>query len=125
MNIYNGMEIELDSSEGTASENFKIFRHYYYSKICNLIHCKNWDRDYITQFVEPDFKCVNVETDNSGFVKICFERVFQQVQEPVQQEVKRGRGRPRKDSYPQQTEQEDTNKYVEGKLEQQEEIQTY
>lgn len=119
------MEIELDSSEGTASENFKIFRHYYYSKICNLIHCKNWDRDYITQFVEPDFKCVNVETDNSGFVKICFERVFQQVQEPVQQEVKRGRGRPRKDSYPQQTEQEGTIEYVKGKLEQQEEIQTY
>ena len=105
VNIYNGMEVELDSSEGSASENFKIFRHYYYSKICNLLHCNNWDRDYITQFVEPDFRCVSVETDNSGFVKLGFERVFQQ--EQFQQEVKRGRGRPRKDSYPQVEQESD------------------
>lgn len=112
VNIYNGMEVELDSSEGVASENAKIFRHYYYSKVCSLIHCKTWNKDYITKFVEPDFKCVSIDTDNSGFVKLGFERVYQQ-SEPV--EVKRGRGRPRKDSYPQQTEQEDT-------VEQQEEI---
>lgn len=96
VNIYNGMEVELDSSEGTVSENFKIFKHYYYSKVCNLIHCKNWNIDYVTKFVEPDFKCVNVETDNSGFVKLVFDRVYQQ--QVHEQEVKRGRGRPRKDS---------------------------
>lgn len=105
VNIYNGMEVELDSSEGSASENFKIFRHYYYSKICNLIHCKTWNKDYVSQCVEPDFKCISIETDNSGFVKLGFERVFQQ--EQVQQEVKRGRGRPRKDSYPQVEQESD------------------
>lgn len=115
------MEVELDSSEGSASENFKIFRHYYYSKICNLIHCKIWNKDYVTSFVEPDFKCVSIETDNSGFVKLGFERVYQQVEESV--EVKRGRGRPRKDSY-QQVEQE-SDKQVEEKTEHQEEVKTY
>lgn len=68
------MEIELTSNEGNYSDNVKIFRHYYYAKMCNLIGCKNLTKEVVSCITAPDFICTSVNIQGNGFAELCFER---------------------------------------------------
>ena len=80
--IFNGMETELSTNEGAVSENLKIFRHFYYSKMCNLVGMTSVTKEYVNTLVQPDFECISAEVTNGGFIELKFERV-----EPQQAET--------------------------------------
>ena len=66
--IFNGMETELSTNEGAVSENLKIFRHFYYSKMCNLVGMTSVTKEYVNTLVQPDFECISAEVTNGGFI---------------------------------------------------------
>lgn len=74
VNIFNGMEIELTSNEGNYSDNVKIFRHYYYAKMCNLLGCRNLTKEVVSSITAPDFICTSVNIQGNGFAELRFER---------------------------------------------------
>lgn len=73
--IYNSMETELTNDEGPVSENLKIFRHFYYAKMCNLIGLTGITKEYVDSLTAPDFECTYVDIRNGGFAELHFERI--------------------------------------------------
>lgn len=88
VNIFNGMETELTSNEGPVSENLKYFRHYCYSKMCNLIGMQGITKEYVTSLTMPYFECTYVEIKGQGFAELHFERYVPKP-EPVKVEEKK------------------------------------
>lgn len=74
VNIFNGMEIELNSNEGPVSENLKIFRHFYYAKMCNLLFRSGLTKDDVSELTAPDFVCTYIDVRGDGFTELHFER---------------------------------------------------
>lgn len=73
--FYNSMEIELTNDEGPVSENLKLFRHFYYAKMCNLIGLNGVTKEYVNSLTAPDFECTYIDVRNGGFVELHFERI--------------------------------------------------
>ena len=83
VNFYNGMETELTSNEGPVSENLKIFKHYYYSKMCNLIGLSGVTKEYVNSLTMPDFECTYIDVKSGGFAELHFERYVPKPAAPV------------------------------------------
>jgi len=75
VNFYNGMETELKNDEGPVSENLKLFRHFYYSKMCNLIGLNGVTKEYVNSLTAPDFECTYIDVKSGGFAELHFERI--------------------------------------------------
>ena len=87
VNFYNSMETELISNEGPVSENLKIFRHFYYAKMCNLIGLSGITKEYVSSLTAPDFECTYIEVKSGGFAELHFERIVPKPAAPVQNTV--------------------------------------
>lgn len=87
VNFYNGMETELNSNEGPVSENLKLFRHFYYSKMCNLIGLNGVTKEYVNSLTAPDFECTYIDIKSGGFAELHFERIMPKPAAPVQETV--------------------------------------
>ena len=74
VNIFNGMETELNSNEGPVSENLKIFRHFYYAKMCNLLFRSGLTKEEVNELTKPDFICTYLDVKDNGFAELHFER---------------------------------------------------
>lgn len=85
--FYNSMETELSTDEGPVSENLKLFRHFYYSKMCNLIGSNNITKEYVNLLTAPDFECTYIDVRSGGFAELHFERVVPKSAAPVQETV--------------------------------------
>lgn len=73
--FYNSMETELTNDEGPVSENLKLFRHFYYAKMCNLIGLSGVTKEYVNSLTAPDFECTYIDVRNGGFAELHFERI--------------------------------------------------
>lgn len=69
------METELTNDEGPVSENLKLFRHFYYAKMCNLIGLNGVTKEYVNSLTAPDFECTYIDVRNGGFAELHFERI--------------------------------------------------
>ena len=69
------METELTNDEGPVSENLKLFRHFYYAKMCNLIGLNGVTKEYVKSLTAPDFECTYIDVRNGGFAELHFERI--------------------------------------------------
>lgn len=78
------METELTNDEGPVSENLKLFRHFYYAKMCNLIGLNGITKEYVNSLTAPDFECTYIDVRSDGFAELHFERI---VQKPTAQVV--------------------------------------
>lgn len=87
VNFYNSMETELTTNEGPVSENLKLFRHFYYSKMCNLIGLNGVTKEYVNSLTAPDFECTYIDVRNGGFAELHFERIVPKPAAPVQETV--------------------------------------
>ena len=74
VNIFNGMETELNSNEGPVSENLKIFRHFYYAKMCSLLFRSGLTKEEVNELTKPDFICTYLDVKDNGFAELHFER---------------------------------------------------
>lgn len=81
--FFNGMETELSNDDGSVSENLKIFRHYYYSKMCNLIGLNGVTKEYVDSLTMPDFECTYIDVKSGGFAELHFERYVPKPASPV------------------------------------------
>lgn len=85
------METELNSNEGPVSENLKIFRHFYYAKMFNLVGCSNITKEFVNSLTAPDFICTYLDIKGSGFAELHFERNIpsaKPVEKPVEPTAK-------------------------------------
>lgn len=73
--FYNSMETELTNDEGPVSENLKLFRHFYYAKMCNLIGLNGITKEYVNSLTAPDFECTYIDVRSGGFAELHFERI--------------------------------------------------
>ena len=87
VNFYNSMETELTTNEGPVSENLKLFRHFYYSKMCNLIGLNGVTKEYVNSLTAPDFECTYIDVRNGGFAELHFERIVPKPAAPVKETV--------------------------------------
>lgn len=85
VNFYNSMETELTTNEGPVSENLKLFRHFYYAKMCNLIGLNGVTKEYVNSLTAPDFECTYIDVRNGGFAELHFERIVPKPAAPVQE----------------------------------------
>ena len=85
--FYNSMETELTNDEGQVSENLKLFRHFYYAKMCNLIGLNGVTKEYVNSLTAPDFECTYVDVRSGGFAELHFERIVPKLEAPVQETV--------------------------------------
>jgi len=85
VNFYNSMETELTNDEGPVSENLKLFRHFYYAKMCNLIGLNGVTKEYVNSLTAPDFECTYIDVRNGGFAELHFERIVPKPAVPVQE----------------------------------------
>lgn len=69
------METELTNDEGPVSENLKLFRHFYYAKMCNLIGLNGITKEYVNSLTAPDFECTYIDVRSGGFAELHFERI--------------------------------------------------
>ena len=83
--FYNSMETELTNDEGPVSENLKLFRHFYYAKMCNLIGLNGVTKEYVNSLTAPDFECTYIDVRNGGFAELHFERIVPKPAAPVQE----------------------------------------
>lgn len=83
--FYNSMETELTNDEGPVSENLKLFRHFYYAKMCNLIGLNGVTKEYVNSLTAPDFECTYIDVRNGGFAELHFERIVPKSVAPVQE----------------------------------------
>ena len=81
------METELTNDEGPVSENLKLFRHFYYAKMCNLIGLNGVTKEYVNSLTAPDFECTYIDVRNGGFAELHFERIVPKLAAPVQETV--------------------------------------
>lgn len=79
------METELTNDEGPVSENLKLFRHFYYAKMCNLIGLNGVTKEYVNSLTAPDFECTYIDVRNGGFAELHFERIVPKPAVPVQE----------------------------------------
>ena len=79
------METELTTNEGPVSENLKLFRHFYYAKMCNLIGLNSVTKEYVNSLTAPDFECTYIDVRNGGFAELHFERIVPKPAAPVQE----------------------------------------
>ena len=79
------METELTNDEGPVSENLKLFRHFYYAKMCNLIGLNGVTKEYVNSLTAPDFECTYIDVRNGGFAELHFERIVPKPAAPVQE----------------------------------------
>ena len=77
------METELTNDEGPVSENLKLFRHFYYAKMCNLIGLNGVTKEYVNSLTAPDFECTYIDVRNGGFAELHFERIVPKPAVPV------------------------------------------
>jgi len=85
--FYNSMETELINDEGPVSENLKLFRHFYYSKMCNLIGLNGVTKEYVNSLTAPDFECTYIDVRSGGYAELHFERIVPKPAAPVQEIV--------------------------------------
>ena len=85
--FYNSMETELTNDEGPVSENLKLFRHFYYAKMCNLIGLNGVTKEYVNSLTAPDFECTYIDVRSGGFAELHFERIVPKPAAPVQETV--------------------------------------
>ena len=85
--FYNNMETELTNDEGPVSENLKIFRHFYYAKMCNLVGLNGITKEYVNSLTAPDFECTYIDVRNGGFAELHFERIVPKPAAPVKEIV--------------------------------------
>ena len=85
VNFYNSMETELTTNEGPVSENLKLFRHFYYAKMCNLIGLNGITKEYVNSLTAPDFECTYIDVRSGGFAELHFERIVPKPAAPVQE----------------------------------------
>ena len=83
--FYNSMETELTNDECPVSENLKLFRHFYYAKMCNLIGLNGVTKEYVNSLTAPDFECTYIDVRNGGFAELHFERIVPKPAVPVQE----------------------------------------
>jgi len=83
--FYNSMETELTNDEGPVSENLKLFRHFYYAKMCNLIGLNSITKEYVNSLTAPDFECTYIDVRSGGFAELHFERIVPKPAVPVQE----------------------------------------
>lgn len=69
------METELTNDDGPVSENLKLFRHFYYAKMCNLIGLNGVTKEYVNSLTAPDFECTYIDVRSGGFAELHFERI--------------------------------------------------
>ena len=69
------METELSNDDGPVSENLKLFRHFYYAKMCNLIGLNGVTKEYVNSLTAPDFECTYIDVRSGGFAELHFERI--------------------------------------------------
>lgn len=81
------METELTNDEGPVSENLKLFRHFYYAKMCNLIGLNGVTKEYVNSLTAPDFECTYIDVRNGGFAELHFERIVPKPTAPVHETV--------------------------------------
>ena len=81
------METELTNDEGQVSENLKLFRHFYYTKMCNLIGLNGVTKEYVNSLTAPDFECTYVDVRSGGFAELHFERIVPKPEAPIQETV--------------------------------------
>ena len=81
------METELTNDEGPVSENLKIFRHFYYAKMCNLVGLNGITKEYVNSLTAPDFECTYIDVRNGGFAELHFERIVPKPAAPVKEIV--------------------------------------
>lgn len=81
------METELTNDEGPVSENLKLFRHFYYAKMCNLIGLNGVTKEYVNSLTAPDFECTYIDVRNGGFAELHFERIVPKPAAPVEETV--------------------------------------
>lgn len=81
------METELTNDEGPVSENLKLFRHFYYAKMCNLIGLNGVTKEYVNTLTAPDFECTYIDVRSGGFAELHFERIVPKPAAPVQETV--------------------------------------
>lgn len=81
------METELTTNEGPVSENLKLFRHFYYAKMCNLIGLNGVTKEYVNSLTAPDFECTYIDVRSGGFAELHFERIVPKTAVPVQKTV--------------------------------------
>lgn len=81
------METELTNDEGPVSENLKLFRHFYYAKMCNLIGLNGVTKEYVNSLTAPDFECTYIDVRSGGFAELHFERIVPKTAVPVQKTV--------------------------------------
>lgn len=79
------METELTNDECPVSENLKLFRHFYYAKMCNLIGLNGVTKEYVNSLTAPDFECTYIDVRNGGFAELHFERIVPKPAVPVQE----------------------------------------
>lgn len=79
------METELTNDEGPVSENLKLFRHFYYTKMCNLIGLNGVTKEYVDSLTAPDFECTYIDVRSGGFAELHFERILPKPAAPVQE----------------------------------------
>ena len=85
--FYNSMETELTNDEGPVSENLKLFRHFYYAKMCNLIGLNGITKEYVDSLTAPDFECTYIDVRSGGFAELHFERIVPKPTATVQETV--------------------------------------
>ena len=85
--FYNSMETELTNDEGPVSENLKLFRHFYYAKMCNLIGLNGVTKEYVNSLTAPDFECTYIDVRSGGFAELHFERIVPKPAAPVKETV--------------------------------------
>jgi len=85
--FYNNMETELTNDECPVSENLKIFRHFYYAKMCNLVGLNGITKEYVNSLTAPDFECTYIDVRNGGFAELHFERIVPKPAAPVKEIV--------------------------------------
>lgn len=81
------METELTNDEGPVSENLKLFRHFYYAKMCNLIGLNGVTKEYVNSLTAPDFECTYIDVRSGGFAELHFERIVPKPAAPVKETV--------------------------------------
>ena len=81
------METELTNDEGPVSENLKLFRHFYYANMCNLIGLNGVTKEYVNSLTAPDFECTYIDVRSGGFAELHFERVVSKPAAPVKETV--------------------------------------
>lgn len=81
------METELTNDEGPVSENLKLFRHFYYAKMCNLIGLNGVTKEYVNSLTAPDFECTYIDVRSGGYAELHFERIVPKPAAPVQETV--------------------------------------